>query len=79
MAKKYDDSRENETLMIVNLDAYYAKQGNVKLPLKHLGIQNGQPIRVHDLITGNSYIWDNEWNYVELHPTLPFHLFRIEK
>ena len=76
---KYDDSRENETLMIVNLDAYYAKQGNVKLPLKHLGIQNGQPIRVHDLITGNSYIWDNEWNYVELHPTLPFHLFRIEK
>jgi starch synthase (maltosyl-transferring) len=63
---KYDDNRENETLMIVN-------------PLKHLGIQNGQPIRVHDLITGNSYIWDNEWNYVELHPTLPFHLFRIEK
>ena len=76
---KYDDTRENETLMIVNLDAHYAKQGNVKLPLKHLGIQNGQSIRVHDLITGNSYIWDNEWNYVELHPTLPFHLFRIEK
>lgn len=76
---KYDDTHENETLMIVNLDAHYAKQGNVKLPLKHLGIQNGQSIRVHDLITGNSYIWDNEWNYVELHPTLPFHLFRIEK
>ena len=76
---KYDDERENETLMIVNLDAHYAKQGNVKLPLKQLSIQNGQPIRVHDLITGNSYIWDNEWNYVELHPTLPFHLFRIEK
>jgi starch synthase (maltosyl-transferring) len=76
---KYDDNRENETLMIVNLDAHYSKQGNVKLPLKHLGIQNGQPIRVHDLVTGNSYIWDNEWNYVELHPTLPFHLFRIEK
>ena len=76
---KYDDSRENETLMIVNLDAHYAKQGNVRLPLKQLGIQNGRAIRVHDLITGNSYIWDNEWNYVELHPTLPFHLFRIEK
>ena len=76
---KYDDARENETLMIVNLDAHYAKQGNVKLPLRHLGIQNGQPIRVHELITGNSYIWDNEWNFVELHPTLPFHLFRIEK
>lgn len=76
---KYDDNRDNETLMIINLDAHYAKQGNIKLPLRQLGIQNGQPIRVHDLITGNSYIWDNEWNYVELHPTLPFHLFRLEK
>ncbi len=76
---KFDDNRENETLMIVNLDAYYAKQGMVKIPLQSLGIQAGQSIKVHDLITGNGYIWDQEWNFVELHPTLPFHLFKIEK
>lgn len=76
---KYDDARENETLMIASLDAYYAKQAQVRLPLHLLGIQNGQPIRVTDLITGNSYIWDKEWNFVELHPTLPFHLFKIQK
>jgi starch synthase (maltosyl-transferring) len=76
---KFDDNRENETLMIVNLDAYYLKQGTVKLPLSSLGIQAGQSVTVHDLITGNSYIWDKEWCYVELHPTLPFHLFRIQK
>ncbi len=69
---KWDDSCENETLMICSLDAYYAKQTMVKIPFS-------QSIRVTDLITGNSYIWDKEWNFVELHPTLPFHLFRIDK
>jgi starch synthase (maltosyl-transferring) len=35
---------------------------------------------VHDLITGASYTWTGEQNYVELDPyILPFHLFRIEE
>lgn len=76
---KFDDDKSNETLMIASLDAYYTKQAWVKLPLASLGIQNGQNITVVDLITGNSYHWDKEWNFVELHPTLPFHLFKIIK
>jgi len=76
---KYDDSRQNETLMIVSLDAYYSKQGWVKVPLRSLGIQEGHNIVVTDLITGNSYHWDKEWCYIELHPALPFHLFKIQK
>ncbi len=76
---KFDDQKENETLMIASLDAYYSKQAWVKLPLQSLGIQQGQSITVLDLITGNSYIWDKEWNFVELHPALPFHLFKICK
>jgi starch synthase (maltosyl-transferring) len=38
-----------------------------------------QPVKVTDLITGNSYWWDKEWNFVEIHPALPFHLFKIER
>ncbi|OYQ38091.1 alpha-1,4-glucan--maltose-1-phosphate maltosyltransferase [Flavobacterium cyanobacteriorum] len=76
---KHNDSKENETLMIVSLDAHYSKQGWVKLPLQSMGIHAGQTIIVTDLITGNSYHWDKEWNYVELHPALPFHLFKIQK
>jgi len=49
------------------------------LSLKSLKVQAGQPIKVVDLVTGNSYIWDKEWNFVELHPSLPFHLFKIIK
>jgi starch synthase (maltosyl-transferring) len=76
---KYDDNKQNETFMIASLDAYYMKQAQVRLPLQSLRIHAGQSITVTDLITGNSYIWDKEWNYVELHPTLPFHLFKIQK
>ncbi|MEC4005779.1 alpha-1,4-glucan--maltose-1-phosphate maltosyltransferase [Flavobacterium sp. SUN052] len=76
---KFDDNKENETLMIASLDAYYAKQAWVKLPIKSLGIHPGQFVKVTDLITGNSYYWDKEWNFIEIHPALPFHLFKIEK
>jgi starch synthase (maltosyl-transferring) len=76
---KYSDDREDETLMIVNLDPYYAQNGWVQLPLHSLGIHEGQNVSVTDLITGSSYNWDKEWNFVELHPALPFHLFKIKK
>ena len=76
---KYNDNKDNELLIIASLDPYYSKQSWVKLPLHSLGIHNGQSITVTDLITGNSYIWNKEWNFVELHPSLPFHLFKIKK
>ncbi len=73
---KFNDSKTDHTLMICNLDPYYPKQAMVRLPLEEIG---NQPVRVTDLITGNSYLWDKEWNFVELHPVLPFHLFKIER
>ncbi len=76
---KYNADKTNETFMVINLDAYYAKQGWIKLPLEALGTREGQQLQMIDLITGSSYIWDKEWCYVELHPALPFHLFKINK
>ncbi len=76
---KYDDTRTNEILVIINLDPYYAQQGNLQLPLSELGIHPGQTIEVHDLITKSSYHWNNEWNFIELHPALPMHIFKIKK
>ena len=65
--------------MIVNLDPYYGQKGWIQLPMSDLGIHEGQQVNVTDQITGSSYIWDKEWNFVELHPALPFHLFKIKK
>jgi starch synthase (maltosyl-transferring) len=76
---KWDDDKTNETLTVISLDPYYKQTGFVQLPLQELGIHPGHSIEVHDLITSNSYHWIEEWNYVELHPTLPFHFFKISR
>ncbi len=76
---KWDDAKTNELLIIISLDPYYAQQGTVQLPLADMGITTGHHLVVKDLITSSSYTWHNEWNFVELHPTLPFHIFSIHK
>jgi starch synthase (maltosyl-transferring) len=76
---KWNQDRTNELLIVISLDQYYMQQGTVQLPLHELGIHQGHKVEVHDLVTGNSYNWYDEWNYVELHPTLPFHIFKINK
>lgn len=76
---KWNESKTNELLIIISLDQYYSQQGSVQLPLLDLNIHNGQQIQVLDLVTGSSYNWHSEWNFVELHPTLPFHIFKINK
>lgn len=76
---KWNDAKTNETLTIISLDAYHSQSGSVRLPLSNLNVQHGQKIEVEDLVTRNCYNWYNEWNYVELHPSLPFHAFKINK
>ena len=71
---KFDDDLTNETLMVVSLDAFNNCQAMIRIPIEQLG---SQPLKVEDLITGNSYYWDKEWNFVELSPAMPFHLFKI--
>lgn len=76
---KWDQNRRNELLIIISLDPYYAQQGNVRLPMEDLNVPYGHAVQVQDLVTGSSYNWHHEWNFVELHPALPFHIFKINK
>lgn len=73
---KFDDDKQDETLMVASLDSNYTAQSMVLLPNE---LHSRLPIKITDLITGNSYIWNSEWNFVELSPDLPFHLFKIER
>lgn len=73
---KFDDEKQNQTLMVVSLDPYNMSRAMVRIPIEQLG---NQTIQVTDLITGNNYFWDKEWNYVELSPDLPFHLLKIHR
>ena len=76
---KWSDKKDNEMLIIISLDHYYSQKGEIRLPLSSLGINAGHRVQVSDLVTGSSYNWHQEWNYVELHPTLPFHIFLLNK
>jgi len=76
---KWNQDRTNELLIIISLDHYNSQRGSVQLPLSDLNLRAGQLVNVSDLITGNTYNWHSEWNFVELHPTLPFHIFKINK
>ncbi len=71
---KFDDAKQNETILIASLNDQHTTQSSVKLPNDLLA---KLPIKITDLITGNQYHWDKEWNFVELSPELPFHLFLI--
>ncbi len=71
---KFDDHKQNETLMIASLNDKNTTQASIKLPIALL---HKLPLKITDLITGNIYNWDKEWNFVELSPDLPFHLFVI--
>ena len=76
---KWDDARENELLIIISLDEYHTQQGMLQVPLQDLGIGNGHHLRVTDLITEITYDWYDEWNFIQLQSSLPFHIFRINK
>ena len=75
---KQDASGNDNMLMVVNLDPYATQTGWVQLPLNLLGLTKGSiDLVADDLITGNGYRWNEEWNYVELRPEWPFHLFHL--
>tara|TARA_Y100000815_G_scaffold272635_1_gene301958 strand:+ start:4290 stop:6224 length:1935 start_codon:yes stop_codon:yes gene_type:complete len=76
---KHNQDRTHEILVIISLDPYYKQAANVQLPLGELGVQAGERVMVKDLVTDSTYNWYDEWNYVELHPALPFHIFKIYK
>lgn len=66
-------------LMVVNLDHLNTRQGMVRPPFEKMGLPVGTHLLMQDFITGNTWTWYSEYNYVALHPNVPFHLFKISK
>jgi starch synthase (maltosyl-transferring) len=71
--------QRNRLLVVVNMDAGNTQASTIGLPLRDLGLAADQPFTVRDLLTGESWTWRGEHNYVELNPqTRVAHVFRIE-
>jgi starch synthase (maltosyl-transferring) len=67
----------NQVICVVNLDPHHQQKGMMRLPIEQLPEQYDGTIVVEDLISNNTYHWYDEWNFIELVPGLPFHLFKL--
>jgi starch synthase (maltosyl-transferring) len=75
---KTTDDLSDATLIIINLDPHSRQSGYVQLPKERLKLADNINIKLHDVMSGESYTWTQEWNYVDLDPfKMPFHLFTI--
>lgn len=67
-------------LVVVNLDPVHTQSGYIRIPLRELGIEPGQPFLGHDLLSDEKYIWYGERNFIKLNPhVVPAHIFKLRK
>ncbi|HWP05531.1 MAG TPA: alpha-1,4-glucan--maltose-1-phosphate maltosyltransferase [Polyangiaceae bacterium] len=70
----------NELLVVVNLDPHRMHETQLDVPLDRMGIGEGEPYEVCDLMTAARYVWRGRRNYVKLDPTERVgHVFRISR
>ncbi|MCB0705466.1 MAG: alpha-1,4-glucan--maltose-1-phosphate maltosyltransferase [Saprospiraceae bacterium] len=76
---KLTEDRSNIIWCIANFDSLGPQAGFVEVPKELLGMAGKRvQLQVTDLLTGASYHWFNDWNYVELHPgKWPMHIFQV--
>jgi starch synthase (maltosyl-transferring) len=75
---KASDDATDVVLAVVNLDARWRQSGWTRLDLPALGVEDGEPFEVHDLLSGEAYVWRGSRNYVELDPArAPGHLLHV--
>jgi starch synthase (maltosyl-transferring) len=77
---KTDDEKLNRIFVAVNMDPEVTQGSWIKVPLHEMGISASRTYNMHDLLTGQRYNWNGEWNYIELNPLIfPVHIFKIEQ
>lgn len=77
---KATPEKDNIILVVVNLDPFNPQSAWIGVPYWDWGIGQDEPYYVTDLLTGNTYTWHGEYNYVLLDPEKqPAHIFLVSK
>jgi len=77
---KEDEASKNALIIPVNLDVFNTQKAHIKVPIHRFGIAHDQQYRVHDMLSGEKYYWQGEYNFIQLNPyEMPAHIFKIEK
>jgi starch synthase (maltosyl-transferring) len=76
---KESGDRSSLIVTVVNLDPFRTQAGRLRIPIDRLGIGPRQSYLVHDLLSDDKFIWQDDWNGIELDPgLLPAHIFRVQ-
>ncbi|WP_310588640.1 alpha-1,4-glucan--maltose-1-phosphate maltosyltransferase [Dyadobacter psychrophilus] len=77
---KADDATNNALIISVNLDVFNTQGAHIKVPIHRFGIHPDQTYRVSDMLSGEKYYWQGEYNFIQLNPyEMPAHILKIEK
>ena len=57
-------------LVIVNLDPAHMQHGWVRVPLDAWALPRSTRYEVRDVLSGDTFYWHDEWNYVRLDPAV---------
>ena len=77
---KMTAARDNIILVLVNLDPFRKQNSFVHVPVEQFGQMESDEYRVQDLLSGTSYTWRGQRNYVELDPAVqPAHIFLVRR
>ncbi len=72
---KYSDDRSSIIWTIVNFDSHQPQDGYCSVPKM---LQSGKGLQVRDLLTGESYWWNKDANYIRLDPSFwPAHVLEV--
>lgn len=75
---KHAEDFSDIILVVVNLDPQNTRSGRINAPLKAWGLDPRRPCEAHDLLSDSRYVWQEEWNWMELNPdTCPSRIFRV--
>ena len=77
---KTDPETNNRLLIAVNLDVAQTHGATIKIPFEGLNIDPSLEFSATDLLSGDTYYWRGESQYIQLNPYLmPAHIFRLEQ
>jgi starch synthase (maltosyl-transferring) len=77
---KMTAARDNIILVVVNLDPHRKQNSFVHVPVEQFGQMESDEYRVQDLLSGATYTWRGQRNYVELDPLVqPAHIFLVRR
>jgi starch synthase (maltosyl-transferring) len=71
-------ARDDMILIAISLDPFHVQEAMIEVPLWEWNLPDSGIVTVHDLMRGNSFVWNGKLQQIRLDPTdLPFAIWRI--